>query len=47
MNALKLVEGGIEAEAHQAFKLMKESLAKWGLTLKNVFKCLVMMGDIK
>jgi len=26
---------------------MKKSLSKYGLGLKDVFKCLVMMGDIK
>ena len=33
-------------EAHQAFKLMEGTLAKFNLGFNDVFKCLVMIDDI-
>ena len=41
-----LVEGGLVPEAHQAFKLMEATLAKFHLGFNDVFKCLVMIDDI-
>ena len=41
-----LVEGGLVPEAHQAFKLMEGTLAKFNLGFNDVFKCLVMIDDI-
>ena len=41
-----LVEGGLVPEAHQAFKLMEATLAKFYLGFNDVFKCLVMIDDI-
>ena len=41
-----LVEGGLVPEAHQAFKSMKSTLAKFNLGFNDVFKCLVMIDDI-
>ena len=42
-----LVVGGIVPEAHQALKNMQETLSNLGLSLDNVFKCLVMIDDIE
>ncbi|HQV69910.1 MAG TPA: RidA family protein [Thermoflexales bacterium] len=42
----KLVSGGIQAETRQAMENIKEVLAKHGLTMNNVVKCLVMMADM-
>jgi reactive intermediate/imine deaminase len=41
-----LVEGGIVPEAHQAFKNMEGTLAKFNLGFDDIFKCLVMIDDI-
>ena len=41
-----LVEGGLVPEAHQAFKLMEATLAKFHLGFNDVFKCLVMIDDL-
>ena len=41
-----LVEGGIVPEAHQAFKNIEGTLAKFNLGFDDIFKCLVMIDDI-
>lgn len=41
-----LVEGGIVSEAHQAFKNIEGTLAKFNLGFDDIFKCLVMIDDI-
>lgn len=43
---MKLVEGGIVAETHQIFANIKRVLEANDSSLKNVFKCTVMMRDI-
>lgn len=43
----KLVEGGIQAETRQTMDNIQRALAKHGLTMSNVVKCLVMMADMK
>lgn len=42
----KMVEGGIEAEAHQVFKNISEVLAATGLTFKDVVKCTVLLASM-
>jgi reactive intermediate/imine deaminase len=42
-----LVPGGIEKETHQAMANIKQVLAENGSSLENVFKCTVMMADMK
>ncbi|MBD3948650.1 RidA family protein [Tuanshanicoccus lijuaniae] len=43
----KLVEGGVQAQAKQAFENIKHVLASEGLTLDNVVKVLVLLADIQ
>ncbi|MBF6978572.1 RidA family protein [Aerococcaceae bacterium zg-BR22] len=43
----KLVEGGVQAQAKQAFENIKQVLASEGLTLDNVVKVLVLLADIQ
>ncbi|MBR7927172.1 RidA family protein [Aerococcaceae bacterium zg-ZUI334] len=43
----KLVEGGVQAQAKQAFENIKQVLASEGLTLDNVIKVLVLLADIQ
>ncbi|MGZ8370163.1 MAG: RidA family protein [Caulobacteraceae bacterium] len=44
--ALKLVPGGMEAEARQAMDNVGTALAARGLTFDDVFKCTVMIADM-
>ncbi|MBU2527421.1 MAG: RidA family protein [Bacteroidetes bacterium] len=41
-----LVPGGIAPETRQMFKRITATLAQHGLTLKDVFKCTVMLADM-
>lgn len=41
-----VVEGGLEAQAHQMFRNVKAVLAKAGLGLENVVKTTVFMTDL-
>ncbi len=43
---LKLVPGGLEAEARQTLENIWATLAAQGLTMRNVVKCTVMLADI-
>ncbi|MBV6627641.1 MAG: RidA family protein [Rivularia sp. (in: Bacteria)] len=43
----KLVEGGIKAETKQAMENIKRVLERNGSSLDKVFKCTVMLADIK
>nr|WP_298999962.1 Rid family detoxifying hydrolase [uncultured Allomuricauda sp.] len=42
----KLAEGGIQGETEQAIKNIEGVLKRHGLTLDNVVKCTVILGDI-
>jgi len=42
----KLVSGGIKAEANQVMTNIKTSLDKYGYSMKDVVKCMVMLTDI-
>lgn len=42
----KLVEGGVQAQTHQAFKNIQAVLAQADLTTANVVKVLVLLSDI-
>ena len=44
---LELVPGGMEAEARQTMENIRTVLNDNGLTFDNVFKCTIMMADIK
>ncbi len=44
---MKLVPGGIQAETKQAMENIKATLEKCGSSLDNVFKCTVMITDMK
>ncbi len=43
----ELVEGGIEAETHQALKNLREVLKSAGLDIESVIKTTVFLKDIK
>jgi 2-iminobutanoate/2-iminopropanoate deaminase len=43
---LKLVQGGIQAETRQTLENIKSTLARNGVSMDNVVKCLVMMADM-
>lgn len=43
----KLAPGGIKAETKQAMDNIKASLEKYGSSMDNVFKCTVMITDMK
>jgi reactive intermediate/imine deaminase len=43
---LKLVPGGLKAEARQTLENIRATLAAQGLTMRNVVKCTVMLADI-
>ncbi len=45
--AMKLVPGGIQAETKQALENIKKTLEKYGSSMDNVFKCTVMITDMK
>lgn len=42
-----VVAGGIEAETRQALENVRDVLARSGLPVDRVFKCTVMMADMK
>ena len=44
---MKVVPGGIKAETKQAFDNIKATLEKYGSSMYNVFKCTVMIADMK
>ncbi len=44
---MKLVPGGIKAETKQAMENIKTTLEKYGSSMDNVFKCTVMITDMK
>ncbi len=44
---MKVVPGGIQAETKQAMENIKTTLEKYGSSLDNVFKCTVMITDMK
>ncbi len=44
---MKLVPGGIQAETKQAMENIKTTLEKYGSSMDNVFKCTVMITDMK
>jgi reactive intermediate/imine deaminase len=44
---MELVPGGMEAEAHQTMENVRAVLTENGLTFDDVFKCTVMMADMK
>lgn len=44
---LKLVEGGMKAEAKQTMDNIKTSLEAHGYTMSDLVKCTVMLADIK
>ncbi|NMC95397.1 MAG: RidA family protein [Syntrophorhabdus sp.] len=44
---MKVVPGGIKAETKQAFDNIKATLEKYGSSMDNVFKCTVMIADMK
>ena len=44
---MKLVPGGIKAETKQAMENIKATLEKYGSSMDNVFKCTVMITDMK
>ena len=43
----KLAPGGIKAESKQCMENIKRTLEKYGSSLDHVFKCTVMLADIK
>ncbi|KZN34860.1 hypothetical protein N480_19905 [Pseudoalteromonas luteoviolacea S2607] len=43
----KLVKGGIAAESKQTMENIKASLGAHGLAMKDIFKCTIMLADIK
>ncbi len=44
---MKLVPGGIKAETKQTLENIKATLEKYGSSMDNVFKCTVMITDMK
>lgn len=44
---MKVVPGGIKAETRQAMENIKATLEKYGSSMDNVFKCTVMIADMK
>ena len=44
---MKVVPGGIQAETKQAMENIKSTLEKYGSSMDNVFKCTVMITDMK
>lgn len=45
--ALAVVPGGIEAEARRTMELIGRTLGKYGLGYDDLFKCTVMLADMK
>lgn len=46
-STFKLASGGIKAETKQALDNIKATLEKYGSSMDNVFKCTVMIADMK
>ena len=46
MDALELVEGGIEAESRRTLENMRAALERVGSDLEHVVKCTVFLADI-
>ena len=46
-STMKVVPGGIKAETKQTLDNIKATLEKYGSSMDNVFKCTVMIGDMK
>lgn len=46
-NTMKVVPGGIQAETKQTLDNIKATLEKYGSSMDNVFKCTVMIADMK
>jgi reactive intermediate/imine deaminase len=44
--SIKLVPGGVEAEARQTLENIRTTLEAHGLTMRDVVKCTVMLADI-
>jgi 2-iminobutanoate/2-iminopropanoate deaminase len=44
---MKVVPGGIKAETTQTLENIKATLEKYGSSMDNIFKCTVMIGDMK
>jgi 2-iminobutanoate/2-iminopropanoate deaminase len=44
---MEIVPGGMEAEARQMFQNIARTLEQNGLTFDDVFKCTVMLADMK
>ncbi len=44
---MKIVPGGIKAETKQTLDNIKATLEKYGSSMDNVFKCTVMIADMK
>jgi 2-iminobutanoate/2-iminopropanoate deaminase len=44
--SMKLVDGGIEAEAHQTMENIKATLEAHGYAMADVVKCTVMLADM-
>jgi reactive intermediate/imine deaminase len=44
---MKVVPGGIKAETKQTMENIKATLEKYGSSMDNVFKCTVMIADMK
>jgi 2-iminobutanoate/2-iminopropanoate deaminase len=44
---MKVVPGGIKAETKQTLDNIKATLEKYGSSMDNVFKCTVMIADMK
>ena len=44
--SMKLVAGGLEAEARQTLENIRTTLEAHGLTMRDVVKCTVMLADI-
>ena len=44
---MKLVDGGIKAETHQAMENIKATLSAHGYTMNDLVKCTAMLADIK
>jgi len=46
-STMKVVPGGIKAETKQTLDNIKSTLEKYGSSMDNVFKCTVMIADMK
>ena len=46
-STFRLASGGIKAETKQALDNIKATLEKYGSSMDNVFKCTVMIADMK